>query len=197
MSRFVVRDTFFNKAKQDGYRARSAYKLMEAQEKFRLIKAGDRVLDLGSAPGSFLQVMSKLVGERGRIIGIDILPVTPLTVKNVTVMKLDIREMDVKALLAEHSLECFDVVTCDIAPNLSGIREADDKNVNELFEAVIRVVKDGLKARGSFLIKSFFSDSFKQSQGMLKGLFGKVSVFKPVSSRSVSSEVFFVCTDKR
>ena len=196
MSRFVVRDTFFNKAKQDGYRARSAYKLIEAQEKFKFIKAGDRVLDLGSAPGSFLQVMSKLVGDRGRIIGMDILPVPPLTVKNVTVMKLDIREMDVKAVLAEHSLEFFDVVTCDIAPNLSGIREADDKNVSELFEAVIRVVRDSLKARGNFLIKSFFSDSFKQSQNALKGLFRKVSVFKPASSRSVSSEIFFICVDK-
>jgi 23S rRNA (uridine2552-2'-O)-methyltransferase len=197
MSRFVVKDTFFNKAKQDGYRARSAYKLLEIQEKFRLIKNGDCVLDLGSAPGSFLQVISKLIGDRGRVIGMDILPVTPLAAKNVTVMKLDIRDMDVEGILGEYSIGRFDVITCDIAPNLSGIREVDDKNVTELSEAVMGVVKNGLKARGNFLIKSFFSDSFKQSQNLLKGMFGKVSVFKPASSRSVSSEVFFVCTDKK
>lgn len=197
MSRFVVKDTFFNKAKQDGYRARSAYKLIEIQEKFRLVKEGDSVLDLGAAPGSFLQVISKLVGERGRIIGVDILPVNPLATRNVTVMKLDIRDMDVGTLLREHSLDRFDVVTCDIAPNLSGIREVDEKNVNELFETVILVVKNGLKTKGNFLVKSFFSDSFKQSHNMLNGMFRKVSIFKPVSSRSVSSEVFFVCIDKK
>ena len=197
MSRFVVKDTFFNKAKQDGYRARSVYKLLEIQEKFKLIKNGDSVLDLGSAPGSFLQVISRLVGDRGRVIGVDVLPVTPLAAKNVTAIKLDIRDMDVETMLREYSPGRFDVVTCDIAPNLSGIREVDNKNVDELFEAVIRVVKNGLKARGHFLIKSFFSDSFKQRHNVLKGLFAKVSVFKPASSRSVSSEVFFVCLDKK
>jgi 23S rRNA (uridine2552-2'-O)-methyltransferase len=197
MSRFVVKDTFFNKAKRDGYRARSAYKLLEVQEKFKLIKNGDSVLDLGSAPGSFLQVISKLIGERGRVIGVDILAVTPLPAGNITVTKLDIRDMDVQAILAEYSLGTFDVITCDIAPNLSGIREVDDRNVGELSEAVIRVVKNGLKQRGNFLIKSFFSDSFKQTHNVLKGLFAKVSVFKPASSRSVSSEAFFVCIDKK
>ena len=99
MSRFVVKDTFFNKAKQDGYRARSAYKLKEIQEKFGLIKNGNCVLDLGSAPGSFLQLISRLTGDQGRVIGVDILPVTPLPSKNVTVMKADIRDMDIEAIL--------------------------------------------------------------------------------------------------
>ena len=197
MSRFVVKDTFFNKAKQDGYRARSAYKLLEAQEKFRLIKKGDSVLDLGSAPGSFLQVLLKLAGEKGTIVGVDLLPVKPLPAENITFMQLDIREMDVESMLAEHSLDRFDVVTCDIAPNLSGIREADDRNVEELFEAVIGIVRRGLKPKGNFLIKAFFSDSFKQSHNTLKSLFERVSIFKPVSSRSVSSEVFFVCTGRK
>ena len=88
------------------------------------------------------------------------------------------------------------MVTCDIAPNLSGIREVDGKNIDELFEAVLHLVRDGLKTKGNFLIKSFFSDSFKQSHNALKGLFKKVSIFKPASSRSVSSEIYFVCIGK-
>ncbi len=197
MSKFVVKDTFYNKAKQDGYRARSVYKLKEAQEKFGLIRKGDRVLDLGCAPGSFLQMIATLVGDHGRVTGIDILPVPPLPAKNITVLTLDIRETDVRTLLGEQSIDRVDVVTCDIAPNLSGIREADEKNVNELFDAVLNVVRDGLKTGGNFLIKSFFSESFKQTDKALKGLFKKVSVFKPAASRSVSSEIYFICLGKK
>ncbi|MDR2018580.1 MAG: RlmE family RNA methyltransferase [Syntrophobacterales bacterium] len=197
MSRFIVKDRFFNKAKQDGYRARSAYKILDIQKKFRLIRAGDCVLDLGSAPGSFLQVISKLVGDCGSVIGVDILPVVALPAKNITLLKIDIRDVNVEVLFREYSLDRFDAVTCDIAPNLSGIKEVDDKNVNELFEAVLNVVRVGLKTGGNFLIKSFFSDSLKLSHNTLKELFRKVSIFKPASSRSVSSEIFFVCIGKK
>lgn len=197
MSRFIVKDTFFNKAKQDGYRARSAYKLKEVQEKFNLIKKGDRVLDLGCAPGSFLQVISQITGEQGKVAGIDILPMAALPARNITVMQLDIRESDIRTILSDLSITAFDVITCDIAPNLSGIREADEKNVNELFEAVMRVVQDGLKKGGNFLIKSFFSSSFKATDMTLKSLFKKVAVFKPVASRSVSSEIYLVCLGKK
>jgi 23S rRNA (uridine2552-2'-O)-methyltransferase len=197
MTRFVAKDTFFNKAKQDGFRARSAYKLKEAQEKYGLIRKGDRVLDIGCAPGSFLQVIARLIGDQGKAAGIDILPIDPLPFKNITAVKADIRDLDILAMLHELSLTHFDVITCDIAPNLSGIREADEKNVNELFEAVLKVVKDGLKAKGNFLMKSFFSDSFKQTEKALRDIFGKVTVFKPASSRSVSSEIFFVCTGRK
>ena len=197
MARFVVKDAFYAKAKQDGYRARSAYKLKEAQEKYSLIRKGDKVLDLGSAPGSFLQVLSILTGDQGKVVGLDILPIKPLPQPQVTVMECDIRSLDVAALLDSLGFRHFDAVTCDIAPNLTGIREADDKNVDELFQAVLAVVKSGLKPGGSFFVKSFFSGSFKDADKALKILFRKVSVFKPASSRSVSSEIFFVCTGKK
>ena len=197
MSKFVIKDTFFYKAKQDGFRARSAYKLKEIQDKFGLVRKDDRVLDLGCAPGSFLQVLSKLTGDRGKVIGVDILSTPPLPAANVTVMKLDIRDMKIRDILEGHSLDCFDLITCDIAPNLSGIREADDRNVNELFETVLNIVREGLRTGGNFLVKSFFSDSFKETDAALKGVFRKVSVLKPSASRRVSSEVYFVCFGKK
>ena len=197
MSKFVIKDTFFYKAKQDGFRARSAYKLKEVQDKFGLVRKHDRVLDLGCAPGSFLQVLGTLVGVRGKVVGVDILSAPPLPAANVMAMKLDIREMDVRGILTDLSFEYFDVITCDIAPNLSGIREADERHVNELFETVLTIVRDGLRTGGNLLIKSFFSDSFKETDRALKNLFRKVSVFKPSASRRVSSEVYFVCFGKR
>lgn len=197
MSKFIVRDTFFNKAKKDGYRARSVYKLKEIQDKFTLIRPGDRVLDLGCAPGSFLQIISKMTGEGGRVVGIDILPVAPLPEKNITVLTLDIRSIDARTLLEDLSIPHYDVVTCDIAPNMSGIREVDDRNVDELFEAVLKVVSACLKRGGNFLIKSFFSDSLKGADKTLKEMFRKVAIFKPAASRRVSSEMYFICTGKK
>jgi 23S rRNA (uridine2552-2'-O)-methyltransferase len=105
--------------------------------------------------------------------------------------------MNIRDILEGHSLDRFDLITCDIAPNLSGIREADDRNVNELFETVLNIVREGLRTGGNFLVKSFFSDSFKETDAALKGIFRKVSVLKPSASRRVSSEVYFVCFGKK
>jgi 23S rRNA (uridine2552-2'-O)-methyltransferase len=197
MSKFVPRDKYFQKAKDDGYRARSAYKLKEIQEKFKLIRKGERVLDLGCAPGSFLQVIVNIVGPEGMVIGIDILPVTVLSKKNVVTIRGDIREIDAAGLCALHAPAGFDVITCDIAPNLSGIREVDDKNVGELYDAVRGVVIKGLKTGGHFVLKTFFSDNFKTTKSDLADLFRSVSVFKPLASRSMSSETYLVAVGKK
>ncbi len=122
MARFILKDPFYKKAKQEGFRARSAYKLKEIEDRFHLVHKGDAVLDLGCSPGSFLQVLSGMVGEKGTVIGIDILPTPPLPPKNMTTIEADIRETDVPGLLSSFSMTAVDTVTCDIAPNLSGIR---------------------------------------------------------------------------
>jgi 23S rRNA (uridine2552-2'-O)-methyltransferase len=197
MSRFVLKDTYFKKAKQDGYRARSAYKLKEIQTRFHLVKKGDRVLDLGCAPGSFLQVLSEIVGSEGSVVGIDILPARPLPSKNVVALTHNIVDPGLEELLASHAPHGFDVVTCDIAPNLSGIKEVDDKNVRDIHDAVRRVVAASLRREGSLILKSFFSENLKGIRNDLKGLFKTVSVFKPAASRSVSSEIYFVCLGKK
>jgi 23S rRNA (uridine2552-2'-O)-methyltransferase len=197
MGKFVPKDTFFKKAKQDGYRARSAYKLKEALDKFHIIKKGDKVLDIGCAPGSFMQVISGIVGQEGAVIGIDIVPLKPLNAQNAITITCDIRDISIKELLDKHSLEHFDVITCDIAPNLTGIREVDNKNVEELYHAVYGIMLDGLKRGGNAYLKSFFSVTFSDISLTLKRLFRKVTVFKPAASRSASSEIYLLCVDKK
>ena len=122
MSKFILRDRYFQKAKLDGYRARSAFKLKEIQTKFNPIKRGDKVLDLGCAPGSFLQVLVEIIGPQGMVVGIDILPLKALPQKNIFTIQGDIRVTDVADLCVQHAPSGFNVITCDISPNLSGIR---------------------------------------------------------------------------
>jgi len=197
MPRFIVKDSFYHKAKKEGYRARSAYKLEEIQERFKLITRGDRILDLGAAPGSWLQMESSLAGDNGLVLGVDILPIKPLPQANILVKQVDIREMGLAAFLAEVGTTAFDVITSDIAPNLTGIKEVDDANVRELYDAVNRVVAEGLRKGGNFLVKLFFSAQLKDMEGDMKRLFSRVTIFKPKSSRGVSSEVYLVCLGKR
>ena len=197
MGKFVVKDSFYNKAKKEGFRARSAYKLKEIQDKYHLIKKGDKVLDLGCAPGSFLQVLSGIVGDNGLAFGIDILPTPNLPTKNITAIKADIRTIDIKNVLSELSMSAFDIATCDIAPNLSGIRDVDNANIEDLTGAVIKTVREGLKPGGTFILKSFFTDTLKGVTQELQKTFQKVTSFKPAASRSVSSEVYLICTGKK
>ena len=197
MGRFVVKDTFYNKAKKEGFRARSAYKLQEIQNKYHLIKKGDKVLDLGCAPGSFVQVLSGFVGEEGRVLGIDILPTQKMSAGNIETIQADIRKIDLNKVLTDRSIGFFDAVTCDIAPNLSGIRDVDNANIEELTNAVIGVVDRALKEDGIFVLKSFFGETLKNMSQRLQKMFKNVSLYKPAASRSVSSEVYFICTGKK
>jgi len=197
MGKFVVKDTYFKKAKHDGFRARSAYKLKEVIDKYHIIKKGDYVLDIGCAPGSFLQVISHIVGEKGLVIGVDMLSVKPFPSCNIKVIQCDIRKINIKALLSEYSLDFFDVITSDISPNLSGISEVDDKNFEELFNTVLNIITDGLKIGGSAMIKAFYSNILKDMDSKLKHVFKKVDLYKPSASRSISSEIYFVCREKK
>jgi len=196
MGKFIPQDTFFKKAKKDGYRARSAYKLKEIQERFHILKKGDNVLDLGCAPGSFLQVIAQIVGDKGTIAGIDLLPVASLPAKNIIVLKGDIRKIDIGGVLEEIGLPFFDAITCDISPNLTGIREVDDRNMEELYQVIRKIVAVGLRRGGCFIIKLFFSEQLKGMTNDLKDIFAKVIVFKPTASRSMSSEIYLICKNK-
>jgi 23S rRNA (uridine2552-2'-O)-methyltransferase len=197
MARFVLKDTYYKKAKKDGFRARSAFKLEEIQQKYTLIKKGDVILDLGAAPGSWLQMESALTGPTGKVVGIDILPISPLAPSNIVLKRQDIRQTDIQALLAEIGSSFFDVITSDIAPNLSGIRDVDNANILNIYESVVRVVSMGLKKGGSFLIKLFMSSELDEMISQVKPYFTKVTTFKPKASRDVSAEVYLVCTGKK
>ena len=191
-ARYIVKDAFYKKAKKEGFRARSAYKLEEMQQKFALIKKGDKVLDLGAAPGSWLQLESALVGEAGLVVGLDILPAAPLGASKVVVRKADIRRVDVQALLLELGIPAFDAVTSDVAPNLSGLREVDLARMRDLHEAVLRIADVGLARGGNLVVKLFFSPDFADAAAGLKARFSKVSAFKPKASRPVSDEMYLI-----
>jgi 23S rRNA (uridine2552-2'-O)-methyltransferase len=143
---FVVRDPYFEKAKKLGYRARSAFKLIEIQEKFDIIKPGMAVLDVASAPGSFIQVISKIIGETGRIIGVDIQSIKSFGQKNVSFLKASIYDYDViHAFIRERGIDQFDVITSDIAPNTTGITGVDQYRSIELNIAILDVADEFLK----------------------------------------------------
>lgn len=197
MGRFVVKDSFYEKAKKEGYRARSAYKLTEIQKRFQVIRNGDKVLDLGAAPGGWLQVISKDAGKNGLVVGIDIARVTSFNKDNVVTIVADIRDLVTSELLAQFAIPAFDVITCDIAPNLSGIKDVDDARIGELYNSVLRIVKEGLKQGGNFVLKSFFGPQFKQRIDELKSIFSRVTVNKPDASRGVSSEIYLVALGKK
>lgn len=197
MGKFNPRDTFYRKAKEDGFRARSAYKLLDIQKKYRVIRRGDAVLDLGCAPGSWLQVLSDLVGEQGLVLGIDLLPTHALPRKNVQALVADIRTVSAPELLASCSRPHFDVITCDIAPNLSGIRDVDNARITDLYQAVRDIALKVLKPDGRFIIKSFFLEDFKQTRSELENLFTRVTIYKPAASRGASAEVYLVCEERK
>jgi 23S rRNA (uridine2552-2'-O)-methyltransferase len=197
MNKFPIRDAFFLKAKNEGYRARSAYKLLEIQKKFRVIKRGDRVLDLGCSPGSFIQVIREIIGEKGFVLGIDLLDTERFYAKNVLTIKADVKDVTMDMIKKICGIESFNVITSDISPNICGINEVDEANRKEVYEAIKKIVRTGLKKGGNFVMKSFFTESFVSVKKDLEIMFEEVFIFKPQASRKRSSEVYIVCLKRR
>jgi 23S rRNA (uridine2552-2'-O)-methyltransferase len=143
---FIVQDQYFEKAKQQGYRARSAFKLLEIQEKFNVLHPGMCVLDVACAPGSFMQVISKIVGEQGRVIGVDIQTIKSFGQKNISFLQASIFEYEkIHAFIRERAIDRFDLITSDIAPNTSGITGVDQYRSIELNLAILDVADEFLK----------------------------------------------------
>ena len=190
MSRHLS-DPFVKQAQKDGYRSRSSYKLIELNERDRLIKPGMLVLDLGSAPGGWSQVAGRIVGEKGRVIATDILPMDP--VRNVEFIQGDFTQEDVfNKILATLGDRKPDLIICDIAPNISGIDSADQASSMYLVELALDMARRVLKSKGNFVAKVFQgsgSDAFLKE---LRTSFDKVSIRKPAASRPRSREIYVV-----
>jgi 23S rRNA (uridine2552-2'-O)-methyltransferase len=184
-------DPFVKQAQKDGYRARSAYKLIELNEKDRLIRPGMRVMDLGSAPGGWSQVAAKLVGTRGRVLATDILPMDALP--NVDFIQGDFTEdAIVQQVLDWLGGAKFDLILSDIAPNTTGINSADAAKSVYLLELALDVARRTLKSRADFVAKMFQGSGSDQFLKELRTHFEKVSVRKPAASRKESREVYVV-----
>ncbi len=189
---FQIKDTYFFEAKKRGYRSRSAFKLLEIQKKYHFVRRGDSVLDLGSSPGGWLQVLIELTGSVGRILGIDIKPIEKIS--GVTTYICDIFDHETLDSFLKGSL--FDVITSDMAPNTSGIKDIDQARSVELCERAFEVAQIHLKAQGNLLMKVFSGSDFAPFFQKIKKNFRKVSVFKPQSSRDRSRETFIVAMGK-
>jgi 23S rRNA (uridine2552-2'-O)-methyltransferase len=186
-----VNDPYVKQAQLDGYRSRSAYKLIELNEKDRLIKPGMRILDLGSAPGGWSQVAGKLVGRKGRVLATDILPMYPID--NVDFVQGDFNDDAVVAQLLEW-LEGgkFDLIISDIAPNLSGIDSADQAGSMYFLELALDTVRKTLKPGATFAAKMFQGSGSDEYVKELRKSFEKVVIRKPAASRAQSREVYIV-----
>ncbi len=193
-SRWLARhlsDPFVKQAQKDGYRSRSAYKLIELNEKDRLLRAGMRILDLGAAPGGWAQVAGKLVGRKGRVLATDILPMDALS--NVDFIQGDFTEdATLQQLLAWLDSGKFDLIVSDLAPNISGIASADQAASMHLLELALHAAQQTLQPGASFVAKMFQGSGSEQFLKELRTHFTKVSVRKPAASRKESQEVYLV-----
>jgi 23S rRNA (uridine2552-2'-O)-methyltransferase len=186
-----INDPYVQKARAEGYRSRAAYKLLELDEKDRLLAPGQLVVDLGAAPGSWSQVAAARLGARGRVVAVDLLPMEPLP--GVFFVQGDFREQAVlDALLAALGGSKADLVICDLAPNISGIAVSDQARVMHLAELALEFARQCLKPGGSLLVKVFQGVGFTEFLADMRRAFAKVGSRKPVASRGRSSEMYLL-----
>ena len=182
-------DPYVKLAQQKGLRSRSAFKLLELQEKYRLIRPGMTVVDLGAAPGGWCQVVRPLVGDQGRVLALDILEIEPLD--GVEFIQGDFTEDEalqaLQGLLAGREV---DLVLSDMAPNMSGMSAIDQARTMYLAELALEFVREQLKPGGDFVVKLFQGTDFDGYVRAVRSLFNKVQVRKPKASRPRSREVY-------
>ncbi|MDO9282337.1 MAG: 23S rRNA (uridine(2552)-2'-O)-methyltransferase RlmE [Methylotenera sp.] len=186
-----LNDPYVKLAQKDGYRARAAYKLMEIDDKDKLIKPGMTIVDLGSAPGSWSQVAVQRLKGHGKVIALDLLDMQPIG--GVTFIQGDFREESVLRLLEEKLNNVqVDLVIADMAPNISGVKDVDQAGAAYLTELALDFSRERLKPNGNFLVKVFIGAGFDEIIKNMRLMFDKVVTRKPKASRDRSSEVYLL-----
>jgi 23S rRNA (uridine2552-2'-O)-methyltransferase len=188
------RDTYVRQSKIDGYRARSAYKLKEIDEKFKVFKGGMQVIDLGAAPGSWSQYVSKVV-KNGKIVSMDLKDIE--LIEGVIQIKGDFTDFLVQDKIKYHLKKKVDAVISDMAVNTTGIKNIDSIQTGELCKEAMNFSKDIISINGYFISKIFMGSTFNEIVAEGKKIFKEVKVFKPKSSRKDSKESFIVCRKLR
>ncbi|MBM4264389.1 MAG: RlmE family RNA methyltransferase [Deltaproteobacteria bacterium] len=194
---YTPQDSYFKKAKQAGYRSRAAYKLVELQQRLRLMKAGDLVVDLGAAPGGWLQIAAKTVGASGKVVGVDLQAIAPYGERNVFLIQGDIAQPEIQQKVKELLGAPAHCVISDLSPKLSGIRDADAARCLELNRSALQVTLQLLRRGGGLLIKSFVNQELQTFTSELKEHFTSVQRTRPEASREGSSEFYFYAQDFR
>ena len=188
------RDTYVRQSKVDGYRARSAYKLKEIDEKFKIFKGGMSVVDIGAAPGSWSQYVAKVV-KSGKIISIDLKEME--NIENTLQIQGDFTLVDTQNQIKEYLKKKPDVVMSDMAVNTTGIKNIDSIQTGELCKEAMVFSKDVISEKGFFISKIFMGSTFNEIVALGKKIFKEVRVFKPKSSRKDSKESFIICKNLR
>lgn len=191
-----VTDVYVRRAKQEGYRSRSAYKLLEILEKDKLVRPGMTVVDLGAAPGGWSQVLAPLVGSKGQVIALDILEMEPL--RGAVLIRGDFSDESTLKLLEEQmGNRSIDLVVSDMAPNISGVGLVDQARSIHLAELALEFARGRLKPGGDLLVKVFQGAGLDEFRKQLTAAFASVAVRKPKASRDRSSEFYLLARGKR
>ena len=195
--RYDPRDRFWRRARKEGLRARSAFKLEEIQRRFHLLRPGSSVLDLGAAPGGWCQIAARGVGARGFVLGIDIEPIPPLPAP-VRTWVADAFAPELLSRLRSEGHAPYDVVLSDLAPRTSGIRAADEARSLELAERARVLTLEVLRPGGAFVVKVFMGGGFESFLALSRQAFQSVRVVRPEPSVARGSkEVYLVCQEPR
>ena len=188
------RDTYVRQSKVDGYRARSAYKLIEIDQKFKIFRGSMIVVDIGAAPGSWSQYVSKIL-KNGKIISIDLKEMEKIN--NTIQIKGDFTEKEVQDQIKDHLTKKSDVVMSDMAVNTTGIKDIDSIQTGELCKEAMIFSKEVISDNGFFISKIFMGSTFNEIVALGKKIFKEAKVFKPKSSRKDSKESFIICKKLR
>lgn len=191
------KDSFYVRAKAAGYRSRAAYKLSELARRFKLIRPGDHVVDLGAWPGGWMQIASELAGPKGIVVGVDLVPVDPLGGPGVSFIRGDASDRAVQDEALERCAGRVDVVLSDMAPKLSGIKARDDARAEALAEGALEVAHRLLRPHGRLLMKVFTTAGTEAFLRQVRASFGKVKLTKPEATRKGSAELYLIALDLR
>jgi 23S rRNA (uridine2552-2'-O)-methyltransferase len=187
------RDYYYRKSKEEKYRSRAAYKLLETVKKYRFIKSGDVVVDLGAAPGGWMQAARRIVGDKGLVLGVDVRFIEPLGFSNIQTLIGDITDSQVLESIRRLLSGPANVVVSDVSPNISGVWELDHARQIDLAKRALLIARNTMKTGGNFFVKVFQGDMLTEFVREVKQHFGFVKLVKPKASRAKSAEIFVLC----
>lgn len=191
------REYYYRKAKEEKFRSRAAYKLLQAVKKHQFIKPGYVVVDLGAAPGGWTQASRRIVGSSGFVLGIDLKRVEPIDLPNVRTVTGDVTDSQITQSIRELLPRSADVVISDVSPNISGVWELDHARQIDLARQSLRIATSVLRRRGNFFVKVFQGDMLNDFVEEVKQYFSFVKLIKPKASRAKSSELYVLGMDFR
>ncbi len=185
------RDPYRKLAKENNYRSRAVYKLSQLNKSHRILKQGMKIVDIGAAPGGWLQFASKISGSKGKVIGIDVKEIEPIS--NVIIINGNVEDEQMVTLLSKYLEGKADIVLSDLAPNVSGLWEMDHLKQIDLTMKAVEITKKILKVNGNALYKVFQGEATPEFITHVKGIFSAVHITKPDASRKQSSEIYLLC----